>query len=59
MGKSMIINPVGADIMALASDSEPELLVAKLDLDEVAQAQKSLPWWRDRRPEIYDDLCAR
>jgi predicted amidohydrolase len=59
IGKSLIVNPVGADIVALASASEPELLVATLDLDEVAQAQKSLPWWRDRRPEIYDGLCAR
>jgi hypothetical protein len=32
------------------------LLVATLDLDQVAVAQKSLPWWRDRRPEIYDVL---
>jgi hypothetical protein len=25
-------------------------------LDEVAIAQKSLPWWRDRRPDLYKHL---
>jgi predicted amidohydrolase len=56
MGKSMIVNPVGAEIMAIASGDKPELLVATLDLDDVAAAQKSLPWWRDRRPELYGSM---
>ncbi|HVM77544.1 MAG TPA: carbon-nitrogen hydrolase family protein [Stellaceae bacterium] len=56
MGKSMIVNPVGAEIMAIASGDKPELLVAALDLDDVAAAQKSLPWWRDRRPELYGSM---
>jgi N-carbamoylputrescine amidase len=37
----------------------PELLVAALDLDEVDRAQKSLPWWRDRRPDLYGRLTSR
>ena len=56
MGKSMIVNPVGAEIMAIASGDKPELLIATLDLDDVAAAQKSLPWWRDRRPELYGSM---
>lgn len=56
LGQSMIINPIGAEIMAVASEDKPELLVATLDLADVAAAQQSLPWWRDRRPEIYDSL---
>lgn len=58
MGKSMIINPVGAEIMAVASGDKPELLVATLNLDDVDTAQKSLPWWRDRRPELYGSMNA-
>lgn len=58
MGKSMIVNPVGAEIMAVASGDKPELLVATLDLDDVDAAQKSLPWWRDRRPELYGSMNA-
>jgi len=56
MGKSMIVNPVGAEIMAIACGDKPELLVATLDLDDVSAAQKSLPWWRDRRPELYGSM---
>src|SRR5690606_25866039 len=52
IGKSMIIDPVGAEMLAVAGTDEPELLVRTLDLDHVAEAQKSLPWWRDRRPEL-------
>jgi predicted amidohydrolase len=47
----MIVDPVGADMIAVASWEKPELLVATVDLDNVAAAQTSLPWWRDRRPE--------
>lgn len=56
MGRSMVISPIGAEILCQASEDEPELLVTTLDLDEVSTAQKSLPWWRDRRPELYETL---
>lgn len=58
MGRSMIVSPVGAEILAQAGEDEPDLLVATLNLEEVATAQKSLPWWRDRRPELYGSLAA-
>ena len=56
IGKSMIVDPVGAAVMAVACVDEPQLLVQELDLDAVATAQKSLPWWRDRRPDLYKHL---
>ena len=46
----MIVDPIGADMLAVASSDTPEVLVATVDLDNVAAAQTSLPWWRDRRP---------
>jgi predicted amidohydrolase len=57
IGRSMIVDPIGAEIIAEASTDEPQLLVATLDLDHVAKAQVSLPWWRDRRPELYGELA--
>ena len=57
IGRSMIVDPIGAEIVAVASSDEPELLVATVDLDHVAKAQTSLPWWRDRRPELYSALA--
>jgi len=56
IGKSMIVNPVGAEIMAVTKSDGDELLVATLDLADVDHAQKSLPWWRDRRPDLYANL---
>ena len=45
-------------IVAEASTDKAELLAAAVDLDHVATAQTSLPWWRDRRPELYGSLSA-
>jgi predicted amidohydrolase len=56
IGKSMIVSPVGAEILAVTKSDGAELLVATLDMDEVDRAQKSLPWWRDRRPDLYGRL---
>ena len=52
----MIVNPVGASVVAVAGVDDPQVLVQELDLDDVATAQKSLPWWRDRRPDLYKPL---
>ena len=58
MGKSMIVNPIGAEVMALGGTENPEVLVCTLDLDDAQTARKSLPWWRDRRPDLYAGLSA-
>jgi len=55
-GRSMIISPRGGDIMAEGSGTREELVVAEIDLDEVSEARKRLPFWRDRRPEAYGEL---
>jgi predicted amidohydrolase len=56
IARSMIVGPVGAEIMAVAESDEDELLICTLDLEEVDRAQKSLPFWRDRRPDLYGRL---
>ena len=58
IGKSMIVNPVGAEIMCIGGSDDVEVLVATLDLDDAEAARKSLPWWRDRRPDLYAGLAA-
>ena len=56
IGKSAIVNPLGGRIMKQAGMEAPELLVAAIDLDDVEEARRSLPWWRDRRPDLYGNL---
>ena len=55
IGRSMVVDPRGV-IMVEASDSETALLVQTIDLDRVSSARTKFPWWRDRRPDLYDDL---
>ncbi|MEM9683260.1 MAG: carbon-nitrogen hydrolase family protein [Pseudomonadota bacterium] len=55
IGRSMVVDPRGT-IVAEASDSKIALLVQTIDLDQVSAARKKFPWWRDRRPDLYDDL---
>lgn len=56
IGKSAIVNPIGGRIMKQAGMDKDELLVAEIDVDDVDKARRSLPWWRDRRPDLYGNL---
>jgi N-carbamoylputrescine amidase len=56
LGRSMVVDPRGG-IVAQASTADPELLVARIDLDDVTAARKRFPWWRDRRPDLYGPLA--
>ncbi|OWT53774.1 carbon-nitrogen hydrolase family protein [Candidimonas nitroreducens] len=55
LGRSMVVDPRGT-ILAEAGTEEPELLSCQIDLDAAAAARKGFPWWRDRRPDLYDPL---
>lgn len=55
MGRSLIIEPEG-EIIAEGCPDQWEVVMAKVDLDDVHKAQKSLPFWRDRRPSEYGRL---
>lgn len=57
-GRSMVMTPFGGDIVAEGSSDKEELLSTEIDLDDVAEARRRLPWWRDRRPEMYGELVA-
>ena len=54
-GSSYFCSPRGK-IVAQASDSEDEVLVADLDLDENREVRNTWQFFRDRRPETYGEL---
>lgn len=56
LGRSMIVDATGAIITEAGSGKE-ELLVAELDLDSVRGDRKKIPWWRDRRIDLYGPLA--
>ncbi len=54
-GTSYFVNPLG-EIFACASEDNDELLIAEFDLDLIDQVRSKWQFYRDRRPETYDDL---
>jgi len=54
-GSSYFCNPRG-QIIAQASDTEEEVLVADLDLDLIKEVRNVWQFYRDRRPEMYNEL---
>jgi N-carbamoylputrescine amidase len=54
-GSSYFCNPRG-DIVKQASRDKEELLVAELDLEEIEKVRNTWQFYRDRRPETYDQL---
>ncbi|HBY94600.1 MAG TPA: acyltransferase [Chloroflexi bacterium] len=56
-GSSYFVNPRG-EIIAQASDTEEELLVADLDMDMVRQVRNVWQFYRDRRPDAYAEIVA-
>ncbi|ODU06873.1 MAG: hypothetical protein ABS81_03500 [Pseudonocardia sp. SCN 72-86] len=55
-GSSKIISPIGGKVLAEASVDKEELIIAEVDLDTVREARRKVPFWRDRRPEMYGEL---
>jgi beta-ureidopropionase len=54
-GKSYFCNPRGK-ILAQACRDKDELVVADLNLDEIQEVRNVWQFYRDRRPEIYEDI---
>ena len=55
-GSSYFCSPRGK-IIAQASDTEDEVLVADLDLDQIREVRNTWQFFRDRRPETYGELA--
>ena len=57
-GKSYFCNPRGK-IIAQASRDKDEVVVADLDLDMIAEVRKTWQFFRDRRPDSYEQLISQ
>jgi len=55
-GTSYFVDPRG-QIVAEGAEDEDDLVVADLDLDQIEEVRRTWQFFRDRRPETYDDLC--
>lgn len=54
-GTSYFVNPRG-EFLAEASEDNDELVVADCDLEQIDEVRKVWQFYRDRRPDAYDDL---
>ncbi len=57
-GSSYFVNPRGQIVDGAASDTEEELVVRDLDLDLIEEVRQQWAFYRDRRPDAYDELVA-
>jgi N-carbamoylputrescine amidase len=55
-GSSYFVDPRGQIVGDAASDTNEELVVRDLDLDMVDTVRKTWAFYRDRRPDAYDEL---
>ena len=55
-GSSYFVDPRGK-IIARASKDKSELITADLDLDMIREVRDGWQFFRDRRPECYEDIC--
>lgn len=56
-GSSYVCDPRG-QIVAQASPTEDELLVADVDLQRIQEVRDTWQFFRDRRPETYSDIAS-
>jgi N-carbamoylputrescine amidase len=54
-GNSYFVDPRG-QIIACASEDKDELIVAELNLDQIEEVRRTWQFYRDRRPETYDNM---
>ena len=57
-GSSYFVDPRGQIVGEAASDTDEELVVRDLDLDVIDEVRKQWAFYRDRRPDAYDELVA-
>ena len=54
-GTSYFVNPRG-EFLAQGSETDDEIVVADLDLNLIDEVRKTWQFYRDRRPEAYDEI---
>ncbi len=56
-GQSYLVDPRG-QIVAIASRDKDEVLVGAMDRDVIRQVRDTWQFYRDRRPDAYDEMVA-
>jgi len=54
-GSSYFVDPRG-NFLATASEDRDELVVAEMNLDMIEEVRRTWQFYRDRRPESYEDM---
>jgi N-carbamoylputrescine amidase len=54
-GHSYFVDPRG-NFLAEGSEDQSELVTAEMDLDTIEEVRRTWQFYRDRRPETYEDL---
>jgi N-carbamoylputrescine amidase len=49
------VDPRG-NFLATGSESKDELVTAEMNLDLIEEVRRTWQFYRDRRPETYDDM---
>jgi beta-ureidopropionase len=57
-GSSYFVDPRG-NFLATGSEDKDELVVADLDLEMIEEVRRTWQFFRDRRPETYQDMTAQ
>jgi N-carbamoylputrescine amidase len=55
-GNSYFVDPKG-QLVAQANGETDELLIADLDLEQIREVRDGWQFFRDRRPEMYTEIC--
>ena len=58
-GQSYFVDPEGKFVGEGGDPFKPELIVRDLDLDKIRVVRDRWAFYRDRRPDAYDELVAR
>jgi N-carbamoylputrescine amidase len=58
-GTTYFVDPEGQFVGEPADDHKPELLVRDLDMDLIKTVRDRWQFYRDRRPDAYDELVAQ
>lgn len=55
-GSSYFVDPKGV-ILVKGSEDQDEIVMADLDLDQIREVRDGWQFFRDRRPEMYGEIC--
>ena len=55
-GSSYFVDPKG-QILVKGSEDQDEIVIADLDLDMIREVRDGWQFFRDRRPEMYTEIC--